>query len=101
MVINNIKIVVCFDIIITNYLSSEKRYLVEAIPKMMFRFEKSQDIKELPQYYLYAFDLMQFISFRQNVSFDEITLSRTILDGDKKEKIKLVQRYILDLCLIV
>jgi hypothetical protein len=84
--IEGLKIHIKFDINVNYNLYREKRSIGEATPLMQFQFESAQDIKDLPKFYLYAFDLMKFFSFRKNVSFDKIYLSRKITEGESAGK---------------
>lgn len=84
--IEGIKIHIKFDIRISYNMRKNIRGIGEAIPFMQFQFLESQDIKELPKFYLFAFDLMKFLSFRQNISFDKIVLKKLIVDGENAGK---------------
>ncbi|RHO61116.1 hypothetical protein DW091_00755 [Eubacterium sp. AM05-23] len=84
--IEGIKIHIKFDIRISYNMRKNIRGIGEAIPCMQFQFSESQDIKELPKFYLFAFDLMKFLSFRQNICFDKIVLKRLIVDGENAGK---------------
>lgn len=70
--IEGVKIHIKFDVSIRYNLKS----IGEATPIMQFQFSERQDIKKLPKFYLYAFDLMQFFSFRRNIPFDKILLKK-------------------------
>lgn len=79
--IEGIKIHIKFNIYISYNLQRNVRSIGEATPLMQFEFEQSQDIGKLARLYLFAFDFMKFLSFRQNISFDKIYLKRLITEG--------------------
>jgi len=57
------------------------RDIASVVSYLAFRFQKPVSIANAPKYYLYACDLIQFISFRQNYNFDNITLYDTFTSG--------------------
>jgi hypothetical protein len=68
----NIRISLCVNAIYK--LRRHVRDIGTVTSQLVFKFREPVTINKLPKYYLYAFDFMQFISFRQNISFDSITL---------------------------
>jgi len=61
----------------TNYnLKRYERDIGTVTSELVVKFQNTMPIVTLPKYYLYILDLMKFISFRQNVSFDSIILCK-------------------------
>jgi len=55
--------------------------------ELVVKFQNSIPIATLPKYYLYIFDLMKFISFRQNICFDSIKLCKKYNSGANKDSL--------------
>jgi len=70
----NIGIRLC---VYTNYkLRRHERDIGTVTSQLVFKFHEPVAINKLPKYYRYAHDLMQFISFRQNIKFDSVILCK-------------------------
>lgn len=74
MVIAEENIEVNISVYVSYSLEQSERKFGERYTTFTLRFKERKKLIEIPKYYLYMYDLCQFISFRRNVGFDKIEI---------------------------
>lgn len=76
VIVKSFKMDIGIDFSFWHNLKYAETSMGDAVPKFILEFQKTVDIRKLPQIYLMVYDFFCFLSFCRNIYFDKITLQK-------------------------